>query len=120
MTEPQVGDATIVLGSFGIVYSPKKEWESGHETYIVVFEIMAADRSGFMYQRVTKQAVVAGMLAIKQFAMPIEFRADGWPLCPICGEDELFAAALNNIITGCYRCQWQPPYGNVVYTRRAS
>lgn len=50
-----------------------------------------------------------------------EFRKDGWPLCPCCGEDELFSSAMmnwngdgerptlqqcldNTMI--CYRCGW--------------
>lgn len=53
-----------------------------------------------------------------------EFRKDGWPLCPNCGEDELWSR-LTNWLNGhqiapeptmddyindglqCYRCQWQ-------------
>ena len=50
-----------------------------------------------------------------------EFRADGWPLCPSCGEDELWSAAmlhwmgdgprptLEACLAGdmtCYRCNW--------------
>jgi hypothetical protein len=53
-----------------------------------------------------------------------EFRKDGWPLCPVCGEDELFAgftpgpsvaeatdeerfALYVAEITGCYSCGWR-------------
>lgn len=49
-----------------------------------------------------------------------EFRADGWPLCPNCGEDELYShlswtdyddkPAMSDYIKDglqCYRCQWQ-------------
>jgi hypothetical protein len=38
---------------------------------------------------------------------PIAFRADGWPLCPICGEDELYSLSIpanREEIHGCYRC----------------
>lgn len=44
-----------------------------------------------------------------------EFRADGWPLCPQCEEDELWAAykdgekpSIANIV-GCYACGWLHP-----------
>lgn len=49
-----------------------------------------------------------------------EFRKDGWPLCPKCGEDELYSQmpwtdesnkpTIGEFIEGglqCYRCQWQ-------------
>jgi hypothetical protein len=54
-----------------------------------------------------------------------EFRKDGWPLCPRCGEDELYSRYLPDppaldeqpqdillrlyLSTGvkCYRCQWE-------------
>jgi hypothetical protein len=50
-----------------------------------------------------------------------EFRKDGWPLCPQCGEDELYSHAMiaffgtgeppsvGECIAGgmrCYRCDW--------------
>jgi predicted amidophosphoribosyltransferase len=47
------------------------------------------------------------------------FRADGWPLCPCCGEDELYSRlhwdgqgehpSLEKYLAagmGCYRCRW--------------
>lgn len=50
------------------------------------------------------------------------YRADGWPLCPRCDEDELWGIAdvvfyprLPTMaehlmyIRGCYRCNWKPP-----------
>ena len=51
-----------------------------------------------------------------------EFRDDGWPLCPRCGEDELYVLAnwpgsiderpplawFIEHIDGCYRCNWKP------------
>jgi hypothetical protein len=48
-----------------------------------------------------------------------EFRKDGWPLCPRCGEDELYSLAWLNIprskledyleaMEGCYSCHWKP------------
>lgn len=36
-----------------------------------------------------------------------EYRADGWPCCAICGEDELYSLrtpATKETICGCYRC----------------
>lgn len=42
-------------------------------------------------------------------------RPDGWPLCPSCGADELYALVdepSEAAIAGCYRCAWrraQPP-----------
>src|SRR6266496_849093 len=53
-----------------------------------------------------------------------EYRADGWPLCPRCGDDELWSAALPASTTGdlsCYRCGWSgsvpldPLHGAVPY-----
>ena len=41
-----------------------------------------------------------------------EFRDDGWPLCPQCGEDELWSPASPatiETISGCYRCDWKAP-----------
>jgi hypothetical protein len=38
-----------------------------------------------------------------------EYRKDGWPLCPGCGEDELWSRALDPRATDplrCYRCGW--------------
>jgi hypothetical protein len=38
-----------------------------------------------------------------------EHRKDGWPLCPSCGEDELYSLAEGpsiQTIRGCYRCAW--------------
>lgn len=38
-------------------------------------------------------------------------RADGWPLCPQCGDDELFSSAIpatEATIAGCYACNWKP------------
>jgi hypothetical protein len=46
-----------------------------------------------------------------------ESRADGWPLCPRCGEDELWSAGDETdqsfkptieSIAGCYMCGWEP------------
>lgn len=36
-----------------------------------------------------------------------KFRPDGWPLCPMCGDDELYSLtvpATPRTICGCYRC----------------
>jgi hypothetical protein len=41
--------------------------------------------------------------------MDPEYRADGWPLCPRCGEDELWSAAVPADAGGdlqCYECRW--------------
>lgn len=38
-------------------------------------------------------------------------RADGWPLCPACGADELYSLAdpaTIGTIGGCYACPWEP------------
>jgi len=40
------------------------------------------------------------------------FREDGWPMCPQCGEDELYSLdmpATVASIVGCYACRWRPP-----------
>lgn len=37
-------------------------------------------------------------------------RADGWPICPQCDEDELYSLAIPADpakIDGCYRCGWR-------------
>ena len=43
------------------------------------------------------------------------FRKDGWPLCPHCGEDELYSlqvpTATIDTIEGCYLCNWKPKQG---------
>lgn len=50
----------------------------------------------------------------EQGPMPKEFvesRPDGWPLCPGCGEDELWSAETYPSrlrIAGCYACPWRP------------
>lgn len=39
-----------------------------------------------------------------------EHRADGWPLCPRCGDDELYSLmvpATIETIAGCYACNWK-------------
>ena len=38
-----------------------------------------------------------------------EYRADGWPYCPACGEDELYSLeipATIETIQGCYKFGW--------------
>jgi hypothetical protein len=40
-------------------------------------------------------------------------RADGWPYCPQCDEDELWSnatPATEDSIVGCYRCNWKPEW----------
>lgn len=40
-----------------------------------------------------------------------KIRSDGWPMCPLCGEDELYSLAIPatiETIVGCYRCNWRP------------
>ena len=42
-------------------------------------------------------------------ATAYEYRRDGWPLCPNCGEDELWSRALHPVATDplrCYVCGW--------------
>lgn len=47
--------------------------------------------------------------------MPViqtKLREDGWPLCPRCGEDELWSAEVPadpRRIVSCLRCGWKPP-----------
>lgn len=39
-----------------------------------------------------------------------ERRRDGWPLCPRCGEDELYSLAIPatiETIEACYACNWK-------------
>ena len=41
--------------------------------------------------------------------LKVAYRADGWPLCPRCGEDELFSMqfpAKASDPLACYRCDW--------------
>lgn len=38
-------------------------------------------------------------------------REDGWPMCPKCGDDELYSLdvpATVDSIVGCYACAWTP------------
>lgn len=44
---------------------------------------------------------------------PYTFRKDGWPMCPKCGEDELWTSANSNKLEDhfarefrCYYCSW--------------
>lgn len=42
-----------------------------------------------------------------------ERREDGWPLCPSCGEDELWSANIPadpSQIASCLSCGWMPPF----------
>lgn len=51
------------------------------------------------------------MTAARARARFTEFRPDGWPLCPQCGDDELYSLANPATIAtiqGCYRCDWKP------------
>lgn len=41
----------------------------------------------------------------------VAHRPDGWPLCPLCGEDELYSLAepaTIATIVGCYACGFKP------------
>lgn len=41
----------------------------------------------------------------------VQFREDGWPLCPGCDEDELWSPATPatiETISSCLRCGWRP------------
>lgn len=55
----------------------------------------------------------------------MEFRADGWPLCPQCGDDELYSLLYWNGLTErpplrewidagmkCYLCGWESRFVN--------
>jgi hypothetical protein len=49
-------------------------------------------------------------MASKTVEFPLAWRKDGWPLCPKCGEDELFSQqhpARPTDALACYRCDWQ-------------
>lgn len=40
----------------------------------------------------------------------MQVRADGWPLCPQCGDDELYCLAIPACICAdmaCYACDWR-------------
>lgn len=60
-------------------------------------------------ERRTRRVVRAVFIAVLMVAGAK--RSDGWPLCPGCGEDELFSLAfplpLPTDIVGCYRCGWR-------------
>lgn len=55
-----------------------------------------------------------------------DFRPDGWPLCPICGEDELMSSALDGtklVVSledckehefSCFKCRWN---GRIVFPK---
>ena len=54
----------------------------------------------------------AAHLADLQAGAYTAHRSDGWPLCPSCGEDELYSldepATIESIV-GCYLCGWRRP-----------
>lgn len=42
--------------------------------------------------------------------MTQEYRKDGWPLCPHCGQDELWCRQIPASVQGalrCYQCGWE-------------
>jgi hypothetical protein len=54
----------------------------------------------------------AGVALAERKTPYVAYRADGWPLCPGCGEDELYSLAEHasvETIVACYRCSWRPP-----------
>lgn len=68
----------------------------------------------------SRLALALRALAAKVDA-PLRRRPDDWPLCPLCGEDELYSldyrqetvtgeydTELVLLIHGCYRCGWMP------------
>lgn len=63
-------------------------------------------------QRTENYAFVEAVVEIPLNGMAFkEFRADGWPLCPKCGDDELFSLSVPatiETIEGCYFCRWSP------------
>jgi hypothetical protein len=41
----------------------------------------------------------------------LRFKDDGWPLCPGCGDDELWSPAVPatvDTIASCLNCNWRP------------
>ena len=59
---------------------------------------------------------VAALDAEKAAVKPTEFRKDGWPLCPLCGEDEVASPlmwtgdadrpTLEEFLASRLRCMW--------------
>ena len=47
-----------------------------------------------------------------------EFREDGWPLCPQCGEDELFRFRDTDPLK-CYYCKWEAKESFQDWNRRS-
>ena len=50
-------------------------------------------------------------------------RADGWPLCPGCGDDELWSAAVPatvDTIVSCLGCGWKPGYYRITAAGRST
>lgn len=49
---------------------------------------------------------------VDPYASPFDYkerRSDGWPLCPFCGQDELWSFDQTEIhIIGCLLCSWFP------------
>lgn len=57
-----------------------------------------------LYQR--RRELAWGVFIAALMASPAR-RTDGWPLCPACGEDELYSLSMVPTpmsIEGCYRC----------------
>jgi predicted RNA-binding Zn-ribbon protein involved in translation (DUF1610 family) len=60
----------------------------------------------------TTQSLVHRQNPVRTARRPYtHYRADGWPYCPQCDEDELWSNATYatiDTIVGCYRCDWKP------------
>lgn len=59
----------------------------------------------------SNQRVAPPEVVVERCSTFVKFRSDGWPLCPVCGEDELYSLAVPatvETIVGCYRCNWKP------------
>jgi predicted RNA-binding Zn-ribbon protein involved in translation (DUF1610 family) len=58
----------------------------------------------------TTQSLVARQTPLPPVRPYKRYRADGWPYCPQCDEDELWSngmPACVETIVGCYSCGWQ-------------
>lgn len=57
----------------------------------------------------TPQSLVARQTSLPPVRPYRHYRADGWPYCPRCDEDELWSNATQatvETIVGCYACGW--------------
>lgn len=83
-------------------------------------EVAVAVRDALLAEGQIRESVLRGVVEERVLVVPLDvaenraasrFRADGWPLCPVCDEDELADLthdfARRDARLYCYRCNWR-------------